>query len=352
MLNSNQIRPVGFNFGGWLSQSSLEERYVSDFIREEDFKTVANWGFNSIRLPVDAKWLFENEGRGHISNNRLNVLRKILNWAKKAGLLTILDLHQVPWHSFSKPELENLWKSEEDLTSFCITWAELTQALKEFDGLLWFDTLNEPTAKNVLDWNKVAKRVYEAIRKEDSERMVILESTYWASSEKLKDLVSGVRGTNIVYSFHFYSPMLLTHQMAPWWSGAKSYRETVAYPGFIPRVKEYLERDITEETRYFIEKEGRQNWDREALRKLLLPVENLSHEGNRIYCGEFGVYEKAPREARLNWVLDMVELMKEMNLGWSYWNYKWLDFGLWPKLADGTSGPLDEEMVRILRKGI
>jgi len=48
----------------------------------------------------------------------------------------------------------------------------------------------------------------------------------------------------------------------------------------------------------------------------------------------------------------VVELLTESNIGWAYWNYKWLDFGIWPKTHKGDTGPLDEEMLEILQKGI
>ena len=167
MDSTFNARPVGFNLGGWLSQSPLTDSHVASFIHQTDFQTIAKWGFNSIRLPIDGQWLFEREGRGSLSPKRLAFLREILGWAKDAGLLTILDLHQVPWHSFGKPELENLWKSGEDLNSFCRCWSELTHALKGAEAPLWFDILNEPTAKDSADWNKVAARVVQAIRAED-----------------------------------------------------------------------------------------------------------------------------------------------------------------------------------------
>ena len=131
MSMTTALRPVGFNLGGWLSQSPLTEEHIQSFITQKDFKTIAGWGFNSVRLPVDAQWLFEQEGRGAISKTRMAFLRKVLGWAEDAGLLTVLDLHQTPWHSFGKPELENLWKSEEDLNALCQAWAELAHALAE-----------------------------------------------------------------------------------------------------------------------------------------------------------------------------------------------------------------------------
>ena len=351
-MTSQPIRPVGFNFGGWISQSGLSDNHVESFITEQDFKTVAQWGFNSVRLPVDAPWLFENEGRGPLSAGRLQALKRILRWSADAGLLTVLDLHQVPWHSFAKPELENLWKSDGDLESFCGLWIELTRALRDFDGPLWFDLLNEPTAQSPLDWNKPAKRAYEAVHGEDPKRVIVLESTRWGSVQTLLDLAAAVQGPQLVYSFHFYEPMWVTHQKAPWWKEGHPYGETVLYPGTLPKAQEYLARELPADTRQRLEFEGSVHWNQDALRQLLKPVERLAREGVPLYCGEFGVYEGAPRLSRLNWMKDTLELFKEFKVGWAYWNYKWLDFGLWPKQPDGGTGPVDGEMLALLQKGI
>lgn len=346
------VRPVGFNFGGWISQSNLSDEHVRTFISQEDFKQVARWGFNSVRLPVDAQWLFENEGRGPLSIGKIKTLKQFLRWSADAGLLTVLDLHQVPWHSFAKPELENLWKNDRDLESFCGLWIELTHALKDFQGPLWFDLLNEPTAQSPLDWNKPAQRAYEAVRSADPKRTIVLESTRWGSVQTLLELARAVQGPQLVYSFHFYEPMWVTHQRAPWWKEGHPYTETVLYPGILPKAQDYLAQELPADTRKRLEFEGSVSWNQEALRDLLKPVEQLAKEGYNLYCGEFGVYEQAPRSSRLNWTQDVIELFKEIKVGWAYWNYKWLDFGVWPKQPNGETGPLDQEMLGVLQKGI
>lgn len=350
--NLEDVRPVGFNLGGWLSQSPLTDDHAKSFLTQKDFKAIAGWGFNSVRLPVDGAWLFEDEGRSHLNKKRLAFLKKVLGWAGDAGLLTILDLHQTPWHSFGKPELENLWKSEEDLTSFCGAWAELAHALKRVKAPLWFDLLNEPTARNPEDWNHVASRLYRVLRMEDPKRVLVIESTFWGSVFRLKDLAEAVQGPNLVYSFHYYQPMLVTHQKAPWWTDGHPYGQEVNYPGPIPGVREYLAGELPPNTRAILEYEGSRVWNREALRESLKPVSDLIRAGNRLYCGEFGVYEKAPRATRLNWTRDAVAVFKELGVGWSYWNYKWLDFGVWPKAGANETAPLDQEMLDILKTGI
>jgi endoglucanase len=345
-------RPVGFNLGGWLSQSDLTDAHTQRFIRKEDFKTIAGWGFNSVRLPVDAPWLFQDEGRGPISKKRLAILKKYLGWAQAFGLLTILDLHQVPWHSFAKPEIEDLWKNEGDLDSFCSMWSELAHALKRQKGAIWFDVLNEPTAKDFNDWNHVASRVYRVLRMEDPKRKIMIESTFWGSVLRLPELAEAVQGPNLVYSFHFYLPMLVTHQGAPWWKDGEIYKESVTYPGPIPKAQEYLAKDLQPMTREVLAFESSKPWDKERLRETIMPAIRLAKEGHELYCGEFGVYEQVNRPTRLHWIKDVVDLFTEYGIGWGYWNYKWLDFGIWPPAGNGATGPLDEEMLKVLQSGI
>ena len=346
------FRPVGFNLGGWISQSPLTDEHGLEFIKFEDFKAIADWGFNSVRLPMDAPWLFQDGGSGPRIEARWELLRTYLRWAQDAGLLAILDLHQVPWHSFAKPELENLWRKENDLNAFCRLWEALARDLRGYGDGLWLDLLNEPTARDSGDWNKVAARVLEAIRKADSQRVVVVESTFWGSLDRLPDLCHSLKDDRVVYSFHFYSPMLITHQSAPWWKDGLPYGERVEYPGSLPRVDEYLAGEIPPGTRFLLEREGKKHWDRGSLRDCFKPLLPLLREGYPLYCGEFGAYEKAPRNTRLEWTRDVVGILKELGIGWSYWTYKWLDFGIWPKEAGGRTGPLDTQMLEILQKGI
>ena len=43
----------GVNLGGWLSQCDYSEERLDGFITEPDFKQIAAWGFDHVRLPVD-----------------------------------------------------------------------------------------------------------------------------------------------------------------------------------------------------------------------------------------------------------------------------------------------------------
>ena len=46
-----------------------------------------------------------------------------------------------------------------------------------------------------------------------------------------------------------------------------------------------------------------------------------------LYCGEFGVFEKAPAEDRYRWYADMLAILEENDISYANWNYKSDQFG-------------------------
>jgi hypothetical protein len=76
-------------------------------------------------------------------------------------------------------------------------------------------------------------------------------------------------------------------------------------------------------------------------------------------CNEFGVFVGgADRASQLRWMEDFLSVLEQHEIGFSYWNYKNLDFGLLsqdePRFADTPQyqNPerLDHELVALLRR--
>ena len=47
-----------------------------------------------------------------------------------------------------------------------------------------------------------------------------------------------------------------------------------------------------------------------------------------LYCGEYGVIDKAPAEDAVRWLSDINEVFAEHQIGRALWNYKQKDFGI------------------------
>jgi endoglucanase len=64
-----------------------------------------------------------------------------------------------------------------------------------------------------------------------------------------------------------------------------------------------------------------------------------------LYCGEFGVIDKAPVESKLAWYKDMVAIFDKHGVAYANWNFKAGSFGI----VDQDLKP-DQQMVDILTK--
>ena len=84
--------------------------------------------------------------------------------------------------------------------------------------------------------------------------------------------------------------------------------------------------------------------DCDMLRGFLQPALDFQANTDRpLYCGEFGVYERAPIDSALRWQRDFIGLLRENHIGRAVWSYKQMGFGL----VDGDGKVTSEELVRI-----
>ena len=52
----------GINLGGWFSQCDYSEERYETFIRKSDLQTIAEWGLDHVRLPVDYNLVQREDG--------------------------------------------------------------------------------------------------------------------------------------------------------------------------------------------------------------------------------------------------------------------------------------------------
>ena len=52
----------GINLGGWLSQCCHTKEHYKSFINESDIAKIAKWGFDHVRLPIDAELVMDQSG--------------------------------------------------------------------------------------------------------------------------------------------------------------------------------------------------------------------------------------------------------------------------------------------------
>jgi aryl-phospho-beta-D-glucosidase BglC (GH1 family) len=318
----------GVNWGGWFSQIDAiaekdscgirgEREHMRSFLGIEDAKRVAEWGFDHIRLPLD--WFNAFDSQLRPDEGIFGLLDKAIDGIIESGLRVILDLHKCPGHDFLEGTVkEQAFFADERVERDCLRiWACLAERYGSKPGIM-LEPLNEPVAPSAERWNAAKGRLAAEIRGRAPKATIVIGSNLWNCAEEFGELTP-LDDDKVIYSFHFYNPLVFTHQRAPWIS-SRAFMRSLPYPGTYPA----NERDST---RLAVDW-GR--WDRDRLESALEPVIRFRERyGVPVACNEFGVYMGGPdQESRLAWTRDLLGIFRKYDIGWSYWNYKNLDFGI------------------------
>ena len=332
----------GTNLSHWLSQSEERGEARRTHIQEDDFARLDSLGFDFVRIPIDEVQFWDEEG------NKLpeawQMLTQALDWSVKHHLRAIVDLHIIRSHYFNavnegQEDANTLFTSEKAQQDLINLWYHLAEALKGYSNdSVAYEFMNEPVAPEHEQWNQLVAKVHAALRKVEPKRTLVIGSNLWQGYQTIKYLRVPENDKNIVLSFHYYNPMILTHYGA-WWTPIGKYKGKVNYPGILVSKEDYeaapdslkpeLEPYLTQE--YNIDKIRADFKDAiEAAKKYNL----------QLFCGEWGVYEPVDRNLAYAWTKDMLKVFDEFNIAWTTWCYD-ADFGFWDqKKHDFKDKPL------------
>ena len=337
---------VGVNLGGWLSQyPASDQRHFDSFITAEDIKRIAGWGFDHIRLPVDYPLLQDEPRAGSPSERGWACVESCLEWCQQDGLRVILDLHKAPGYTFEAPVESPLFGSPALQERFLALWQAMTHRFcAQMEDGLAFELLNEVFLPTSDPWNALVRRAVAMIRKEDPQRMIVIGANRYNAPGELSSL-EVTPDPNLLFTFHFYAPLVVTHQKAPWIQALVEYDRPVDYPGFAPGLEGFLQ--AHPEHRDRLGAEVGKRFDCWYLQSELQPCLDFSLRTNQpVYCGEFGVYEQADLTTRLNWTRDLIDLLHGFGIGRAYWTYKAMDFGL----VDEGGQVVSQELIAIISR--
>ena len=306
----------GINLGGWLSQCDYSRERLDHFIREEDFRTIASWGLDHVRLPVDYNVLEEQpedaKAGGPVGLGR--VVRAV-GLARKHGLNVVVDLHKTPGYSFDAGEKEaGFFESEKYQERFYELWERLAEAFGDDPEHILFDLLNEITDREVLpQWQRVSAECVRRIRKYAPDTRILIGSYDYNDVRAVADL-DLPEDDRLVYSFHCYEPHFYTHQGAYWDAG-------------IDRDRRVSFEEANIDDRYFD-------------RLFETAVRKAAEEGRELYCGEFGVIDVVPPEDAIRWFRVLHRAFERYGIGRAVWSYREMDFGLADARMDGVRDEL------------
>lgn len=244
--------------------------YWDRFCTEDDIARIAAEGFNSIRLPISARYLTGADDAEACIPQRIARIDTLLAWCREHRLYVILDLHGAPGGQTgtniddSAHDSPDLFIDAANQDRTVAIWRTLAERYRDEWIVAGYDLLNEPLPEWFSQYNDrvmpLYRRITEAIREVDRRHMIILEGVHWATDWSI---FTEMFDDNVMLQFHKY------------WN----------------------------------------NPDRESLTPYLAARERLNVP---IFMGEGG-------ENNTDWYAGAFRLFDELDISWNFWTWKKLD---------------------------
>ena len=225
----------GFNLQNMFSRGT---RYDTNF-NEKDFRTISEWGFNFVRIPVDYRILISGGNWNNINENALQRLDKAVEFGMKYNIHVNINFHRAPGFTVASPaETTDLWTQRGPQEAFARLWGILAERYKNISNeFLSFNLVNEPPAVDEAVHAAVMKKAADAIRAKDPKRLIIADGREFGyrPSTMIRDL-------GIVQSTRGYYPNTVSHYGAEWMEGSSNYPAPAWPVIMVPRYLYALEK--------------------------------------------------------------------------------------------------------------
>ncbi len=328
----------GVNLTEWFQARSPRSIQFTRYAIE-DFRDIKSLGADVIRLPINLHAMTSGKPDYTLDPLFLEFLDRAVDLAEETGLRIILDNHT----------FDPIEPTPKDIESILLkVWPQMAAHFRGRSDLVLYEVLNEPHGIDPAKWGKIQGKVVEAIRKIDAVHAIVVGAANYNNIHDLARLPKYAEA-NLIYTFHFYDPMLFTHQGAAWTGPSLAELSGVPYPpeaGPIPQVPKSLKGTWWEERLSAYGKEG----SPEQVKKTLdLATAFARERGVRIFCGELGVYKPNSADAdRVRWYREVRSYLESAGVAWTTWDYHG-GFGLFRPLAGGRfRNDLDVPLVEAL----
>jgi len=319
----------GINLGGWISQfDKYDKVHFDTFITEEDIARIADMGFDHVRVPVDYNVLQDEDG--NLIDSGFDYLLNCRQWCENHGLNMLIDLHECYGYSFDPlkkgMDRRKFFYDAALQERFMNLWREIATRFAAYEKQVAFEPFNEVVLEDVSDaWNELLGRYIHMMREIVPHAYIIVGGVHYNNVLSVP-LLNVPVDEHIVYNFHCYEPMVFTHQGAYWVEGMPlDFR--ISYP---KTLKEYRDAGdaLSADLAGAVYKEGIGEIGETFFDDIFAPaIAKAKADGVCLYCGEYGVIDRAADEDRQRWIADIDKAFDRYGIGHALWNYKEKDFG-------------------------
>jgi endoglucanase len=310
----------GVNLSHWFSQIPGGPKYSHDRFQKyagpSDFAILASAGFRHVRYPVEFEMFLDEANPGVLRPEYLKDFDTALDQILAAGLSVIVD-----WHA--REDTKRRLGTDDKFVEVTVQlWSAMAKHLAPRDPeRVFFETMNEPATEISLErWASIQNRFVAAMRAAAPQHTIVVSPHSWTGIDNLLKLTPLADG-NIVYDFHFYEPMVFTHQGAEWPGMGIEGLGGLAYP-VDPAAKAALLDQLPKggKARHHLSTYA---VDRAWLAARLGKAAAWGKKhGVPLTCNEFGVYTRTtPPDSRYRWLRDTREICEELGIGWAMWDY-------------------------------
>lgn len=283
-------------------------------VPEDDFKMIADLGFDFVRIPMDYWFWIDSDWRKtgrpsagdvlKVKESALVTVDRIVEFSRKYGLHVNLNFHRAPGFCVNSAELEPfvLWRDKEAEDAFVFHWDLFAKRYKDINANeLSFNLLNEaprprPGYMTREDYRRLMTRAIDKIREYSPDRIIIIDGLSTGNQ-----VVYEMMPTGVAQSVHAYSPAEVSHYRASW----VDKRGDFPHPLW-PAVK----------------RDGSGLVSRDTLDAHYEPWAWLVRQGIGVHCGEAGGFNKTPHDSFLKWMCDVLDILKSHSIGWALWNFR------------------------------
>ncbi|MBN2341394.1 MAG: cellulase family glycosylhydrolase [Deltaproteobacteria bacterium] len=323
----------GLNLGNALDAPAIGEWGV--MLDELHFKYAKEGGFDHVRFPVRFSAHAQSEAPYVIDEAFFKIVDWGLDEAEKNGLGVLLDVHHY----------EELMKTPEQHKERYLTlWKQIAERYQNRPETVAFELLNEPCDQLKIEiLNPLMKEAHELVRRSNPNRLLFVDSYFWANTEWLDDMDVSFFDTNTIATFHMYQPILFTHQGAPWMD--PEYRVAkVIFPGPpktpVPitgaaKAAEWANEWLTQYNT--LPADTNPSGPKTIWEEFDRATAFVKETGHRVYLGEFGAIDYADSRSRTIFLKMVRTEAERRGIGWAIW-----DDGGKNKVLDIQSGTWTE----------
>lgn len=251
--------------------------------RLDNLTAIRNAGFSHVRINFFG---FKFMGPANLLDEAvLRRLDAVIEEVLARNLVPVLDEHDT--HLCQR----DVSGCAEKLKAF---WTQIGDRYAGRYPALVFEVLNEPGGQMTsAGWNVLLNECLGIIRATNPGRTVIA-AVLNVDDMPVEDLILPPGDRNLIVTFHYYAPIRFTHQGAPW---SPTFSQIGPLDWGTPEDQRKARADF----------EKIQNWS--------------EREKRPIYLGEFGVYERAPAEARTRYLSFVARTADQLGWAWAYWQF-------------------------------